>query len=76
MPAHAQFTVETLALHLLFERAQSLVDIIVADLDLDDDRSPRRDERICAAAAVSTDAGGPIPSSVSGGNMNDGLKGV
>ena len=40
MPPHAHLAIKTLALHLLLERAQRLIDIVVANLNLDDDRSP------------------------------------
>ncbi|MGE3743171.1 MAG: peptide deformylase, partial [Geminicoccaceae bacterium] len=36
MPAHPHLAVQTLALHLLLQRAQSLIDIVVANLNLDD----------------------------------------
>ena len=36
MPPHAHLAVETLALHLLLQRAQGLIDIVVANLDLND----------------------------------------
>ena len=36
MPAHPHLAIETLALHLLLQRAQGLIDIVVANLDLDD----------------------------------------
>ena len=40
VPAHPHLAVETLALHLLLQRAQGLIDIVVANLYLDDDGSP------------------------------------
>ncbi|SNB78243.1 hypothetical protein SAMN07250955_11823 [Arboricoccus pini] len=36
VPAHAHLAIKPLALHLLLECAQSLIDIIVANLNLDD----------------------------------------
>ena len=38
--AQLHFTVDTLALHLLLQRAQGLVDIVVADTYLNDGSSP------------------------------------
>ena len=38
--AQLHFTVDTLALHLLFQSAQGLVDIVVADANLNDGSSP------------------------------------
>ncbi len=35
VPAHAHLAIEALALHLLLERAERLVDVVVANLDLD-----------------------------------------
>jgi hypothetical protein len=36
VPPHPHLAVEALALHLLLQRAQRLVDIVVANLNLDD----------------------------------------
>jgi hypothetical protein len=70
VPAHAQLAVQAFTLHLLLQRAQCLVDIVVADLNLDDGRSPRRKgDRKYIAVAVSTDAAAPIAPSLRPGNI-------
>ena len=52
MPTHAHLTVEAFALHLLLQRAQSLIDIVVANLNLDDDRSPEHFPRATFPAVL------------------------
>jgi hypothetical protein len=53
VPPHAHLAIQAFALHLLLERAQRLVDIVVANLNLDDDRSPEN----VSASAPDQDAG-------------------
>jgi len=44
MPPHPHLAVEALALHLLLQGAQRLIDIVVANLNLDDDSYSRAGE--------------------------------
>ena len=53
VPPHAHLAIQPFTLHLLLERAQRLIDIIVANLNLDDDRSPEN----ATASAPDQDAG-------------------
>jgi hypothetical protein len=55
VPSHAHFAVEALALHLLLQRAERLVDIVVANLNLDDGSYSQADDNGTTKPAPSTE---------------------
>ena len=57
VPTHPHFAVEALALHLLLQRAQRLVDVVVANLNLDDGSHSRKGKK-------GTTRGRPLPETV------------